>query len=57
MSINKIEEAQEFISNNFGKSELVELIAKAMLSEAGRKELAEFLESELENFESEYGYK
>ena len=52
----KLDDVKEYLSNAHGKSELIDLLATAIVEGKPYKDLAEWIESEKENFKEEYGY-
>jgi len=53
----RLDDAKEWINSQFKHFELVELIAEAIATGNGFKDLIEMLECERENFLSDYDYK
>jgi len=52
----KMDDAKEYLSNAHSKSELIDLIAEAIVMGKPFTDLIEWIESERQNFHDEYNY-
>jgi hypothetical protein len=53
----KLDDAKEWVADNFGRHEIINLFAEAIATGNGFKELIELLDAERENFLKDYEYK